>query len=257
MSLQLKSLAVRSLVAPAIATLLAFTLLVGLGVWQLHRLAWKDGLIAEIDARAHAPPAPLPPPADWAAMRARDYEYRHVALDGTMDNARETLVFRPSEDGPGYLVMTPLALASGGTVIVNRGWVPDRLKDHDLRTAGDPSGPVKVAGLMRAPEARNLFTPADDPATGQFFTKDPMAIAAHDGVSAAPFIVDADATPANPGGWPRGGATVIDIPNNHFSYAMTWFGLALTLLGVFGSFAWKRLEGEADAAHDRTSAAAR
>ena len=246
----------RSLMAPALATLVAFLLLVGLGVWQLHRLAWKDGLIAQIDARAHAAPAPPPPPADWAALRPSDYEYRHVVLDGTLDNAKETLVFRPSEDGPGYLVMTPLALASGGTVIVNRGWVPDRLKDHASRTAGDLGGTVKVTGLMRTTETRNLFTPADDPTTGQFFTKDPAAIAARDGITAAPFVVDADAAPANPGGWPRGGATVIDIPNNHFSYAMTWFGLALTLLGVFGSFAWKRLKSDAvpSAQPDPTSA---
>ena len=246
--------AAKSLVAPAIATLLAFTLLVALGVWQLHRLSWKDGLIAEIDARAHAAPTPAPLAADWATLRPKDYEYRHIALDGTFDNAKETLVFRPSEDGPGYLVMTPLALAGGGAVIVNRGWIPDRLKDPALRKAGDPVGRVEVTGLMRAPEARNLFTPADDPAGGQFFTKDPAAIAARDGISAAPFVVDADAAPANPGGWPRGGATVIDIPNTHFSYAMTWFGLALTLHGVFGSFAWKRLKGEDGPAGTHASA---
>ena len=246
----------RSLVAPAIATLIAFVLLVALGVWQLHRLSWKEGLIAEIDARAHAAPVPPPPSADWASLHPRDYEYRHLALAGTFDNAKETLVFRPSEDGPGYLVMTPLALASGGTIIVNRGWVPDSLKAHTSRTAGDLAGPVKVTGLMRAPEARNLFTPADDPATGQFFSKDPATIAARDGIAAAPFIVDADAMPANPGGWPRGGATVIDIPNNHFSYAMTWFGIALTLLGVFGSFAWKRLKGEDGPVPERASAGA-
>ncbi len=249
----------RSLVAPAVATLLAFALLVALGVWQLHRLAWKDGLIAQIDARAHAAPAPLPPSTDWAALNPKDYEYRHVALDGTFDNARETMVFRPTEDGPGYLVMTPLSLAAGGTVIVNRGWVPDRLKDRAGRAAGDPSGPVRLTGLMRAPEARNLFTPADDEASGQFFTKDPKTISARDGIAAAPFVVDADATPANPGGWPRGGATVIDIPNNHFSYAMTWFGIGLTLLGVFGSFAWKRIKGEDghDSSRDAASAGAR
>ena len=236
----------RPLVAPAIATLVAGALLVGLGVWQLHRLAWKEGIIGEMEARVHAPPQPLPPPANWAAMKPADYEYRRVILRGTFDNAKETLVFRPSEDGPGYLVMTPLALASGGTVIVERGWVPDRLKDQPARAAGDPSGAVEVTGLMRAPEARNLFTPADDPATGQFFTRDPGTIAAHDRITAAPFTIDADATP-NPGGWPRGGATVLDIPNNHFSYAMTWFGIALTLFGVFGSFAWKRLkEGASD-----------
>ena len=94
---------------------------------------------------------------------------------------------------------------------------------------------------MRQPEPRNIFTPADDPAKDQFFTRDPQLIAAHLGLAdAAPFTVDADATP-NPGGWPRGGATELAIPNNHFSYALTWFGLALGLFGVFLSYAWRRL----------------
>ena len=233
----------RSLLAPAIATAFMGAFLIGLGVWQLHRLAWKEGLIAQIDARAHATPQPVPPPADWTGLQPKAYEYRNVFARGTFDNAKETLVFRPSEDGPGYLVMTPMALDGGGTIIVNRGFVPDNLKAQSLRAAGDPSGHVTVTGLMRAPEARNLFTPADDIATGQFFTKDPMTIAERDGIAAAPFVIDADATP-NPGGWPRGGATVLSIPNNHFAYAMTWFGIALALFVIFGSWARKRLADE-------------
>ena len=59
----------------------------------------------------------------------------------------------------------------------------------------------------------------------------------------APFYVEADATP-NPGGWPKGGQTRLDIPNNHLQYAMTWFGIAATLVGVFTAFAWKRLKGD-------------
>jgi surfeit locus 1 family protein len=59
----------------------------------------------------------------------------------------------------------------------------------------------------------------------------------------APFIVDADAT-ANPGGWPKGGQTRLAIPNDHLTYALTWFGLALTLLGVVGAYAWGRRRAE-------------
>ena len=239
----------RPLIAPAIATVLMGAFLIGLGIWQLHRLAWKDGLIAEIEARTTAPPQPLPPAPQWPGLKPSDYEYRHVTAQGTFDNDKETLVFRPTEDGPGYLVMTPLALVGGGTVIVDRGWVPDRLKARTTRAAGDPTGAVTVTGLMRGPEPRNLFTPADDPKTGQFFTRDPVTIAARDGIEAAPFTIDADATP-NPGGWPRGGTTVLEIPNNHFAYAMTWFGLALGLFGVFGSFAWKRLNRDTGADAD-------
>ncbi len=236
----------RPLIAPGLCTLLMGAFLIGLGVWQLHRLAWKDAIIARIEARTTAPAQPVPPASEWAGLQPGDYEYRHVTLTGTFDNDKETLVFRPSEDGPGYLVMTPLTQSDGaGTVLVDRGWVPDRLKDRAARAAGDATGVVRVTGLMRGPESRNIFTPADDLRSGQFFTRDPVEISARDGITAAPFTVDADATP-NPGGWPRGGATVLAIPNNHFSYAMTWFGLALGLFGVFGSYAWKRVTSEPD-----------
>ena len=231
----------RPLLVPAIFTLLAGALLVGLGLWQLHRLAWKEAIIARIEARTKAPPQALPPTAAWTQLRPDDYEYRRVSFDGTFRNDKETLVFRSAADGPGYLVLTPLALQNGGTVLVNRGFVPDELKDKATRPAGEPSGPVHVTGLMRQPEPRNLFTPADDPAKSQFFTRDPQLIAAHLGlIDAAPFTVDADVT-ANPGGWPRGGATELAIPNNHFEYALTWFGLALGLFGVFLNYALRRL----------------
>ena len=231
----------RPLVIPALATLAAGALLVSLGVWQLHRLAWKEAIIAQIESRTKALSVPIPPSADWSALKPADYEYRHVTLAGTFRNDAEAHVFRGSETGPGYLVMTPLDLAGGGTVLVNRGFVPDTLKDPATRRAGEPKGEVRVTGLMRQPEPRNLFTPADDTAKDQFFTRDPQVIAAARGLrDVAPFTIDADATP-NPGGWPRGGATELAIPNNHFSYAMTWFGLALGLIGVFSSFAWRRL----------------
>ncbi len=235
----------RALIVPALFTLLVGATLIGLGVWQLHRLAWKEAIIARIEARTKAPPQPLPPVSSWAHLAAADYEYRHVALDGIFRNDEEALVFRGSaDDGPGYLVMTPLALRDGGIVLVNRGFVPDALKEKSSRPAGQLPGLVHIVGLMRQPEPRNLFTPADDPAKGQFFTRDPTVIASHLSLAdAAPFTVDADATP-NPGGWPKGGSTQLEIPNNHFSYALTWFGLALGLFGVFLSYAVRRLKEE-------------
>jgi surfeit locus 1 family protein len=225
---------------PALATVLAGAVLIGLGLWQLHRLAWKEAIIATIDTRAKAPPVPLPPADLWPSLKPADYAYRHVTFAGRFLNDRETLVLHAAADGPGYLVLTPLELATGGIVLVNRGFVPLALKDPSSRAAGELQGEQRVTGLMREPEPRNLFTPADEPDKGQFFTRDPAEIAAHWRLrDAAPFTVDADATP-NPGGWPRGATTEIDIPNNHLSYALTWFGLAFGLFGVFVSFAWTR-----------------
>lgn len=234
----------RRLIGPGLATLVATAILVCLGVWQLHRLTWKEGIIAAIEARSTAAPQPLPPVSAWSGLRPEDYDYRRVEASGHFENAQESYIFHSVEGGAGYYVMTPLRLDRGGIVIVNRGFVPDSLKDPARRAAGQPAGPVHVVGLMRPPEARNLFTPADDPAHGLYFTRDPAAIAARLKLAdVAPFTIDADTTP-NPGGWPRGGVTQLAVPNNHLSYALTWFGLALGLIGVFVSFAWRRLRDD-------------
>ena len=230
------------LVVPAIFTLVIGAFLVGLGIWQLERLAWKDAIVARIEGRTKAAPQPLPPPGTWDALKPDDYEYRRVTLAGRFENAKEAYILRASADGPVYHVLTPLALASGGgTVLVDRGSVSAERRDPATRAAGQPSGTVTVVGLMRPPEARNPFTPADEPGKDRFYTRDPAEIATHFELNdAAPFVVDADATP-NPGGWPKGGDTVVEVPNNHFSYALTWFGLALGLFTVFVSYVWKRL----------------
>ena len=241
----------RSLIGPGIAAAIVLAVLVGLGTWQVERLGWKEALIARIDARIHAAPQPLPPRATWPRVDADDLEYTHVTATGTFDHAHEAYVFRAAGgtgaagSQPGYTVMTPLRLSSGGTILVNRGFVPFERKDPATRAAGQIPGEVTVTGLLRAPEGRNWFTPADEPQKNQWFTRDPVALAKYLGISdAAPFTIDADAQPASPGGLPEGGATVLEIPNNHLSYAVTWYGLALTLLGVFGMFAWRRLKGE-------------
>lgn len=236
----------RGLIAPALATLIAFAILVSLGAWQLRRLEWKEGLLSRMQARIHAAPVPLPSPARWSQLRPVDYEYLRVTASGVFEHAHEMLVFHAGGSGvlePGWLVMTPLRLASGERIIVNRGFAPTALGDPARRAAGQVEGETLVTGLMRAPEPRNPFTPADQPDKRVMYVKDPAAIAsALQLAGVAPFLIDADATPL-PGGWPKGGQTTMSIPNNHFSYALTWFGLAITLLIVFGLFAAKRLRG--------------
>ncbi|ACK50219.1 Surfeit locus 1 family protein [Methylocella silvestris BL2] len=231
----------RSLAFAAAATLAACALLVGLGLWQLQRLAWKEELIAKVAARAGAAPAPLPPESDWATLKPEDYEYRHVRFEGVYELDKEALVFRAAGGAlrqPGYFVLTPARLASGAAVIVNRGFVPLAQRDRAARPEPASGSPQPVTGLMRQPEPRNLFTPADDPARGEYFTRDPALIAARFGLTrAAPFSIDADRGGAASG--PEGGATEIAFPNNHLSYALTWFGLALGLAGVFAVFVWQ------------------
>lgn len=237
----------RALMAPGLATLVAFAILIGLGAWQLERLAFKEDLIARIDARAHGAPGEIVPEAHWPGWDPDADEFRRVRLTGTFEHDAEALVqglFAGEDGGPpilGFFLFTPLRFADGARVLVNRGFVPAELREPAARPQSRPAGEATLTGLVRAAEPRNLFTPADVPAERRFFVKDPAAIAAAERLDrTAPFYVEADATP-NPGGWPRGGQTRLDIPNNHLQYALTWFGLALTLVCVFGAFARKRL----------------
>jgi len=238
----------RSLLAPGLATLVALAILIGLGTWQLQRKAWKEGLMAQIQARAYAAePGAIVPEAEWGHWQPGNDEFRRVRISGTFLQNFETPVYGLAPGAPGhsamqgYYLMTPLRLQDGAIVMVNRGIVPMELKDPASRPEGRPAGETTVTGLVRAPEERNMFTPADDPARKSWFTRDPQAIAkAHGLERVAPFYVEADATP-NPGGWPKGGQTRLELPNNHLQYAVTWYGLALTLVGVFTAFVWRRL----------------
>ena len=236
----------RELIAPTVATVVCVALLVGLGVWQMRRLAWKEALIAAVETRAHATPVDAPPEFEWPRLDPAAYEYKRVRLSGVFDGSRQVTVFRALSEphgrygGPGYLVMTPLELANGATVLVDRGFVPEAQKAAAAEELGN--GATTVVGLMRASETRNWFTPSDDPASGQWFTRDVGAIARAEGLTrVAPFFIDADAGP-DPTGLPEGGETILAFPNNHFSYALTWFGMAAALIGVFGAYVASRLQ---------------
>ena len=239
----------RSLVAPGLASLVVLAILVGLGTWQVRRLFWKQELIQQIHERALARPLTPPPESRWPAWSAAEDEFTRTEATGTFRHDRETLVHglasgaRPGTPLQGFYVVTPLVLDTGGTVLVNRGFVPTELADPARRAPGQVAGETAVVGLLRASEVRGAFVPASDPARGEWFVRDIPAIAAARGLTrVAPFLVEADATRPNPGGWPRGGQLLRpDLPNNHLGYAFTWYGLALCLAGVFAVFARRRL----------------
>jgi surfeit locus 1 family protein len=207
--------------------------LLALGTWQVQRLSWKLGLIERVEARAHATPADAPAAAEWPTLAdPAEYEYRRVKLSGTFLNNKEIQVYTVSDLGPGYWVMTPLARDDGSNVIVNRGFVPSDKRDPSSRREGEPTGPVEIVGLMRAPETGGLFLRTNDPANGRWYSRNIPQISLASGLSGvAPFYVDADATP-NPGGLPVGGKTMLTFPNSHLSYAITWYILAAMVVAA-------------------------
>jgi surfeit locus 1 family protein len=148
--------------------------------------------------------------------------------------------------GIGFFWMTPLETPTGQIVFINRGFVPSG-GDWKAPAIATPEGAQEVIGLMRAPERQRLFVPADNPAKGDYFSRDPQGLARAvglDGAKVAPFFLDAERMPDSlvPPIGVDAREMIARIPNNHLQYAVTWFGFALTLLGVFGFFARARLK---------------
>jgi surfeit locus 1 family protein len=230
-----------SLAVVGLLALLGFVGFASLGVWQIERRAWKLDLIARVDARIHAAPVAAPGPAQWSSINRKEDEYRRVSISGEFLNDRETLVTASTEDGAGYWVLTPLktkpGFNNGFTVLINRGFVPTDRKDRASRAAGEIKGETTVTGLMRMTEPKGAFLRGNDISAERWYSRDVDAIAIKRGLdNYAPYFIDADATP-NQGGYPVGGLTVVGFPNNHLVYALTWFGLALMVLGASIRFA--------------------
>ena len=224
------------------ATLLAIAgvaILIGLGVWQLDRKVWKENLITTINARLARAPENLPPRASWPVLREDGAEFRRVIFPAEFLDGEEALVYtagsplRPDVKGPGYWVFAPARLAGGSIIVINRGFVPADRKDPATRAESNPRGIIDVVGVLRWPEARGSFTPADDPKNNVWFLRDSNSIAAFKKwASAAPFYIDQE-EPVPSGGWPKPGKLEAHLPDNHLQYAITWFGLALALAGVY------------------------
>ena len=232
-------------VLPTGFMLAGLALLIGLGIWQLQRLTWKEGLIARITARARAEPIPLDAVLARWARGERDVEYVHVRLEGRFHHDKERHLQAIRHGRPGWEIITPLERADGLIVLVDRGFVPDNLEDPARRAKGQIPGPVALTGLVRVPPAHaGWFTPEAERARNRWYWRDLSGMAnsafAGKGVRVAPFFVDADALPV-PGGWPRGGVTRLSLRNKHLEYALTWFGLAAALIGVWALFVRRHL----------------
>jgi surfeit locus 1 family protein len=202
-----------------------FILLMGLGIWQINRLAWKEAILASIAQAERAPPVPLP---------AAPSPFEKVFVTGRPDPATVSLfgddvrTTRTDNTVIGGELLVVLRRPGAEPILVDLGWMP--YEDFG-RVVLPPS--LSVSGFAQAPERANYFTPKDDPADHQFYLLDPARIGPALGVpDLAPFVLGAiGEAPAR--GWPEPAARLPRPPNEHLQYALTWFGLAGVLLAQF------------------------
>ena len=200
--------------------------LVGLGTWQVYRLHWKEGILARIAAAEAAPAVPLeaePAPYTKVTVTGR------FLFDRAADFGAEVRDTKAGTTMGSYQIV-PLVRDGGSTILVNRGWVPQKCR----APLDEPAGIVTVTGYTRPGEGQSWFSAADDQAGRQFFTLDPAAIAAAVGISdPAPFALVAMG-PASGKNYPAPAEHLPRPPNNHLSYVITWYGLAASLAVIFG-----------------------
>jgi surfeit locus 1 family protein len=218
-----------------------------LGVWQVERLAWKENLIAEVNTRLTQPPYDLPPPAHWSSEELSAFSFHPVTGTGHFLPDKTSFSFTSLADakgkysGPGYWVITPFVLDGGGTVFVNRGFIPQEQRGAFADGQTVPQGQQTITGIAIDPQPAGPFTPPYDRANKVAFMRDPVALAALLDVAGPIFPMPVDAPAGAPGALPQGGETVIEFPNNHLGYAITWFGLALLTPCLLGYWIWRRL----------------
>jgi surfeit locus 1 family protein len=229
----------RRIISVAIFGLVGAAILVALGVWQVQRLTWKQGLIADIEARLAADPAPLPAQPD----PVRDRLLR-VAVTGRIGQRELDVLSSLKPWGAGYRVIVPMTLADERRVLVDLGYVPQDMKGPSARPApvhGEPDHPPdQVTGLLLWPREIDSFTPEPDRGRNIWFARDVASMAAE--LDTEPVLVVAQSH--NLDEWPRPVPPGAELPNRHLEYAITWFALAAVWVGMTVFLIRAELRGE-------------
>ena len=224
-----------------IATLVAFAILCGLGVWQVKRLHWKQDLLARIERLKTAPAQPL---GEVLVRAGRGEDVAWTRVTTTCNRLAPQWADLPMPSHP-INEQPPLVYGVRDGDIVWRAnakcWLPGGgryemvLADLGVVTAltGQPTpapfsarAPGQVTGVLMNP--RQLGGERAD------------YLAKLAPVQVAPYILMVESTaPAVPGVAPA--PLPAEISNRHLEYALTWFGLAVTLLFIYAAMLWRRM----------------
>ncbi len=205
-------------------SLLMFTVLIGLGTWQVQRLEWKTALLAQIATRMQQTPMPM----QETIYNPSAWEYRRVTLTGHFLYDHEFLVKPRTLDGVnGYHMLVPFQRLSGGIVMVNRGWISDELMPKAVR----PQGTIQIEGIIQQAHP-GYFTPPNNPQKNDWYWPDVNAMAAAAQL-ATPVPVIVVIAAREQGVYPAGGKVDSNIRNDHLQYAVFWYLMALISQVIF------------------------
>lgn len=215
----------RRMIFPLLLGLVGCAILIGLGVWQLQRMEWKAGVLAEIDAKIAAAPVALP-----AAPIAPDQKYLPVQVTGAFTGDFLEVLSGQKGGSPGVRIIEAFATTDGRRILIDRGFLEDV-----ARAAPRHAGAAEVVGNLHWPQDADSFTPPPDEKSGMWFARDAVAMAAK--LNTEPtFIVAREPTGDAITPMPVDSSS---IPNDHWGYAITWFLLAATWAGMTGLLVWR------------------
>lgn len=229
-----------------IAVIPVLAVLIGLGVWQLQRLEWKNQLVAEMQDRMTAPAIELPQPID----QPRILRFRRASLTGQFLHDHE--FYRAAQTygrKRGWDVITPMRLGGGRTILVNRGWVPTEKKPAESRPESLVEGTVTIEGIVRLGgwQGMDFVRPENDPAGNVWVWMDLDRMAETAGLDRVVTEVYVDAAEGQTAGaYPIGGQTRVNLRNEHLEYALTWFMLAAGLLAIYFLYHWRPVRDDKD-----------
>jgi surfeit locus 1 family protein len=213
----------RRLFLPLLFGLTGVAILVGLGTWQVQRLAWKSAILAEIEAQIAADPVPL--------LSGPLEQFQAVEAEGLITGEEAHVLTSVQGMGAAFRIVS--AFETGGRrVLLDRGAVPVAEKD-----APRPPVEARITGNFRTVQETDSFTPEPDLARNYWFARDVPAMAA--ALDTEPLLVILRTTSeTDPPVTPQPVNTA-GIANNHLQYALTWFSLALAWAGMTGLWLWR------------------
>lgn len=224
----------RPLIGQTIFALATFVWLCWLGAWQLDRLAWKLDLIEASEQRSIGEPSLLEEVLERPSVETM--RYQKVVSTGSFDHSREVFFYAPHIEGSGFRVITPFFPVTGGSVLVDRGWVPNEKRAAETRLSGQVEGEITLTGIVLLPGEATLGVPGQLEGGSVWMFRDLKGMSSHMALPgmAPVFVVALPTEGEEP--WPRPEAPNLTFRNSHLGYAITWFGLAFALLSVYIAF---------------------